>query len=135
MIEIERVPSSEFRVTFARLRGPVAVTVLNRTIGHYLPGGVLEVVHVGEGPDYEELIVLRLVPRPARAAGLVGPTPPAPTGASDGDWTAPDVSLSSGSVAPETVAAPEGPRADGPTAPMTQADKDRILRRVAKGAG
>lgn len=34
---MRRVPSSEFRVTYARLTEPVDVTVLDRVIGRWLP--------------------------------------------------------------------------------------------------
>lgn len=101
---MKRVPSSEFRVTFAREAEPVAVTVLGRVIGYWVPGGILETELGGES-------FIRL-PRPA--AGVV--EPPSPS-------------------VPEPVAAgaPKGraQASDGSAAGMTQADRDKVLAKVA----
>lgn len=86
MDDIERVPSSVFRVTYVGIDRPVAVTVLDRVIGHWVP-----INHSIDSRFAEAL-------RPGE--------PESPSGAS---------------------------RALNPTAGnMTQAEKDAVLRRVAK---
>lgn len=131
---VRRVNSSEFRVTYVRLEEPVAVTVLDRVIGYYIPGGILDTIRVAD----EDFIVLRPTPRP----GQQDPSAGAVDGGA-GRTEAPAVAHmavaphSSPPVAEQTSAAatPKGPGApaDGSTAGMSQTERDRVLAKVRKG--
>ena len=98
-----------FRVAYVGLEEPAAVTVLGRVIGYYIPASVaiderfLAGLRPGEPPSHE-------APERTRGDGdaavgaVVEPAHPSPSGAS---------------------------QALKPTAGMTQAEKDRVLRAVS----
>lgn len=108
MAEVRRVPSTVFRATYALLEESVAVTVLGRVIGWYIPASRpgQEGVAAPEAPGRPEA-PLDPAQVLAAATGDVRPVgaSPSPSGAVD---------------------------ALRPTTGMTQADRDAVLRKVAK---
>ena len=109
-----RLASSIFRVTYAQLEEPVAVTVLGRVIGWYTP-----------------------VPRSgqdAMAGSEIPASPPDRTG-EPGDPASVPAALHEDArgVGASTPSAANSRGAVKPVAGMSQADKDRVLGRVAKG--
>lgn len=123
---IRRIASSEFRVVYARVDEPVAVTVLDRVIGWYIPGGVLEQIYVGD----EALIVLRPAPRSGQQAPVDGSAGDAGrSGAPEEGSSAPH---SPSLAEPVAAASPKGPGApaDGSTTGMSQRDRDKVLAKV-----
>jgi hypothetical protein len=106
MTEPRRVPSSIFRLTYAALDESVAVTVLGRVIGWWTP-----------------------VPRPGQEQAAAGEPVVVP-----GRTEAPD--LRGDGVSSSPSGAVEAPPArlstpGGSVTGMTQAAKDRVLRKVA----
>jgi hypothetical protein len=119
MTEARRMASSVFRVMFAHLDEPVAVTVLGRVIGWYSP-----------------------VPRPgqdAMAGFGIPASPPGRTEAPSDPASVPaalhEDARGVGASTPSGAPASSGRAAEptGSVARMSQADKDRVLGRVAKG--
>ncbi len=105
MAESPRLASSVFRVTYAALDHPVAVTVLGRVIGWYTP-----------------------VPRPGQEQAVVADPAVVP-----GRPEAPDL-VGSHPVHEAPQTSPSGAvDALKPMTGMSQREKDRVLGRVAKG--
>lgn len=103
-----RLASSIFRVTYAALDHPVAVTVLGRVIGWYTP-----------------------VPRPGQEQAVVADPAVVPGRPEAPDALGSPPGAARGSV-PQT--SPSGAvDALKPTTGMSQREKDRVLGRVAKG--
>ena len=107
MDDVKRVPSSEFRVTYVRATEPIAVTVLGRVIGHWVPintsidARFTEGIRPGEPASNS--------PSGAAVVAAVRSTPQAVTDASSDPSAHP------------------GTSARG----MTQAERDKVLRKVA----
>jgi len=65
---MDRMPSSEFRKSFARLDRLVDVTVLGHVIGRWIPGVQSE--PAVSPPGQEEPRAFRPAPKPGRAPGM-----------------------------------------------------------------
>lgn len=105
MDELERVPSSVFRLTYAGLEQPVTVTRDGRTLGVYIP--------ISAGIDLRFLSGLR--PGEPPSGSVVSATS-----------STPQVDAN---VSRDPLAHP----GTSTTGAMSQADRDKVLRKVAKG--
>ena len=140
MDDVKRVPSSEFRVTYVRATEPIAVTVLGRVIGYWIPGAQLANLLIGEGPNQELVTVLRRTPTPRPGQEPEAARIPAPgdtpdrAEAPDSKTPPPHQSPPGALEAPQagTTDASGNPRSAGTSvAGMSQAERDAVLRRVA----
>lgn len=123
MTDIKRVASSIFRLTYVHEHEPVAVTVLGRVIGHYVPVGVA----------IDDRFIAGL--RPGEPASRPGQEPTAESSGSSSDTPgrteAPDADLGAAAVPPSPPVSRGRQPAAGPG--MTQRDRDKVLHRVAGG--